>query len=95
MKITQYITTNGLTFQKRPIFPAVNMSSAQKLVASKTPVSSDFLGFGVAITGSSCYNLSLMEPTERRALLESIYTKNGLGLSVGRLSVGSSDQRTR
>ncbi len=91
MKITQYITTNGLTFEKRPIFPAVYMPAASTLTAGKTPVSNDFLGFGVAITGSSCYNLSLMDPAERRTFLESIYTKKGLGLSVGRLSVGSSD----
>lgn len=91
MKITQYITTNGLTFEKRPIFPAVYMPAASTLTAGKAPVSEDFLGFGVAITGSSCYNLAQMEPTARRAFLESIYTKKGLGLSVGRLSVGSSD----
>lgn len=91
MKITQYLTTNGLTFQKRPIFPAVYMPAALTLTEGKAPISEDFLGFGVAITGSSCINLSLMEPTERRAFLESIYSKKGLGLSVGRLSVGASD----
>lgn len=50
-----------------------------------------FYGFGVAITPSSCYVLSLMEPTERRQLLNYIYSKDGLGLSVGRLCIGSSD----
>ena len=50
-----------------------------------------FLGFGVAITPSSCYVLSLMEPTERHQLLNYIYSKDGLGLSVGRLCIGSSD----
>lgn len=51
----------------------------------------DFRGFGVALTGSSCYCLSQMDPTERRTLLERIYTDAGLGLSVARLTVGSSD----
>ena len=91
MKVTQYITGYGLDFQARPVFPAAYMPAASTLTANEAPVSEDFLGFGVAITGSSCYNLAQMEPTERRALLESIYTEKGLGLSVGRLSVGSSD----
>ena len=51
----------------------------------------DFRGFGVALTGSSCHCLSQMDPTERRTLLERIYTDAGLGLSVARLTVGSSD----
>ena len=71
MKITQYITTNGLTFEKRPVFPAVYASGAMMLRAGDTPVSEDFLGFGVAITGSSCYNLAQMDATERRALFPS------------------------
>ena len=50
-----------------------------------------FGGFGVAITPSSCYELSLMNPSERKELLNQIYSKNGLGLSVGRICVGSSD----
>jgi glucosylceramidase len=32
-----------------------------------------------------------MEASERRALLEHIYGKDGLGLSVARLTIGSSD----
>jgi len=91
MKVTQYITGAGLTMQKRIITPSEKISNSCMLSAGGTPVSENFLGFGMAITGSSCYNLSLMEPKERRAFLESIYTKKGLGLSVGRISVGSCD----
>ena len=54
-------------------------------------VSNDFLGFGVAITGSSCYNLAQMDKEHRDSFLQSIYGKDGLGLSIGRLSVASSD----
>ncbi len=54
-------------------------------------VNTNFYGFGVAITGSSCYNLSLMEKTDREKLLKTIYSKEGLNLGVGRLSIGSSD----
>lgn len=91
MKITQYITNEGLQFATRPVYPAADMSGALKLRETGRVVSRDFLGFGVAITGSSCYNLSIMEPSERRALLEDIYGKEGIGLSIGRLSIGASD----
>lgn len=49
------------------------------------------MGCGVAITGASCHELSLMKENERRELLESVYTKKGLGLSIGRLAIGASD----
>ena len=52
---------------------------------------SGFLGFGVAITPASCYELMLMPEDDRKALLSHIYTKDGLGLSVGRICIGSSD----
>ena len=55
------------------------------------PVNEKFNGFGVAITGSSCYELSTMSPEHRDAFLEDIYGRDGLNLSVARLSMGSSD----
>ena len=91
MNLKQYITTNGLTFQTREVFPSVHMNAAQTVRRTEATVSDDFLGFGVAITGSSCYELSLMEPAQRRALLNDIYGKDGLALSVARLTVGASD----
>lgn len=50
-----------------------------------------FDGFGVAITPSSCYELNLIDPSERKELLQRIYSKDGVGLSVGRICVASSD----
>lgn len=91
MKVTQYLTTEGLSFVTRPIFSSVPMSGARKVTRTEKVVSDDFLGFGVAITGSSCYDLALMQPDERTKLLRDIYTKEGIGLSVARLSIGSSD----
>jgi len=91
MKLTQYLTTDNLEFAEREIFPAVHMPGAYQMKRTDKTVSDDFLGFGVAITGSSCYDLSLMEPSERAALIRDIYTKDGIGLSIARLSVGSSD----
>ena len=77
-------------FIKKTLFPSQKLSGIQSL--KREDVASDnFLGFGVAITGSSCYNLAKMEQVERTEFLKSIYSIDGLGLSVGRVSVGASD----
>ena len=79
---------NSLT--EREIFASQYVPGAVALQVSDQSYSG-FDGFGVAITPSSCYELSLMEPSERKELLRKIYTKDGLGLSVGRICVASSD----
>ena len=49
-------------------------------------------GFGCAITGSTSYNLLLMDPSEREALLREIFDPvEGQGSSLVRVSIGSSD----
>ena len=75
---------------EREIFPALHVPRAARLTAGGE-ANEGFMGFGVAITPSSCYELSLMEPAERRALIEDVFTKKGLNLSVARLCIGSSD----
>lgn len=91
MKVTQYFTTEGAELYQSPVFLSEKMSGTKKICRTQNIVSKDFLGFGVAITGSSCFNLTQMPDEERTAFLQSIYGKNGLGLSIGRLSVASSD----
>jgi glucosylceramidase len=49
------------------------------------------LGFGGAFTDSSCYLLSRMEQGARQAMLDEFFGRQGLGLSVGRTSIGCSD----
>lgn len=90
MKITQYFTDATHSLAKREVFPSVFMNNAITLTVGDE-ISRDFMGYGVAITGSSCYQLSTMSPEERRRTIEYIYGKNGVGLSVGRLTIGSSD----
>lgn len=74
----------------REIFPSLPVPGAETIKVSDK-FTSGFLGFGVAITPSSCYELSLMDAEERRALLRHIYTEDGIGLSVARLCIASSD----
>lgn len=49
------------------------------------------LGFGGAFTDASCYLFSRMDPEPRRQLLRDLMGPQGLGLSVGRTCIGSSD----
>ena len=72
------------------IFPTLPMNGATRLHVSDK-YTTGFYGFGLALTPSTCYELSLMEASERKEFLRHIYSKDGLGLSVGRICIGSCD----
>ncbi|MGH9435612.1 MAG: glycoside hydrolase family 30 protein, partial [Terriglobia bacterium] len=54
----------------------------------------EVLGFGGAFTDASCYLFHQMPAESRHALLSELYGPAGLGLSVGRTCMGSSDYST-
>ena len=87
-KIT--FTDQTHSHSEREIFISQYVPGAVALQVSDQSYSG-FDGFGVAITPSSCYELSLIDPSERKELLQRIYSKDGVGLSVGRICVASSD----
>ena len=91
MRYVQYFTDPTHNHAKREVYPSMKMEGAKTIRISSEPNANTFRGFGVALTASSCFNLSLMESAERRKFLESIYSDEGLGLSVARLTIGSSD----
>ena len=64
---------------------------AQSVEIGREPSVDSFLGFGVALTGSSCYLLNRAEKSARDRVLGDTFGKDGLNLSVARVSVGSSD----
>ena len=92
MKPKLYVTSKDVFFEEKDIFECPDlMPAAQQVRADESSVLCRHRGFGVAVTGSSCYLLSKMTREKRDAFLADIYGKDGLGLSVGRLSIGSSD----
>lgn len=91
MNGVQIFTDQNHFLAEQEIFSGVEQVSRAKLLEIEEQTNVGFKGLGVAITGASCYELSLMEPEERKALLKKIYSRDGIGLSVGRLSIGSSD----
>ncbi|HEX4036517.1 MAG TPA: glycoside hydrolase family 30 beta sandwich domain-containing protein [Acidobacteriaceae bacterium] len=76
---------DALTWQTaQPASPSgVRLEPAQRFQS--------ILGFGAALTGASCYLLQQLDPPKRRALLDECFAPAGLGLSVARTTIGSSD----
>ncbi len=89
--IKAYSTNQNGCLLEKEIIECDYISGATQLNLSDIPVNLGFLGFGVAITGSSCYLLNQMPSEERKRLLTDIYSKDGLNLNVARISIGSSD----
>ena len=89
MKAKQIFSCKEHSLSVREVFPTLPNPVFAPLEQG-TEVT-DFLGFGAAITPASCYELSQLPPAERAALLQKLYGKEGLGLSVARLCIGSSD----
>lgn len=91
MTVTQYSTNAFSRFGARELAPALPVPELISCRPAKNPIGQDFAGFGIALTGSSCYLLSKMPAERRRAFLADIFSPEGLNLSVARLTVASSD----
>jgi len=52
------------------------------------------LGFGAAFTDAACYMFNQLTPASREQLFQELFAPSIMGLSVGRIGVGSSDYST-
>ena len=91
MKATIYTTNEYAEYVSKPLTSGVSLSGITTINESTALSNSDFIGTGVAITGSSCYNLSKLDSDIRHKLLYNLYSKDGLNFNIGRLSIGASD----
>ena len=55
----------------------------------------EILGFGGAFTDAACYTFNRLAPAEREKLFHEFFHPSEMGLSVGRICVGSSDYSTK
>lgn len=94
MQGIQYTTNRYGQFVAYPVKESLSVGGAINVTKSESCFDEHW-GIGVAITDSSCYNLMLMNKKDRTALLEDLYSKEGLGLSVARLCIGSCDYSAR
>lgn len=73
------------------IHPIVAMKAIDLDAAT---VSHEYFGCGVSMTDASCWILSQMNPDVRRKLLNDIFSRQGINLSMIRLNCGASDYST-
>ena len=91
MKGTAIATNTDHRFSKTEIFYSERMPGADTYLKVSDKYYNDFLGFGLALTSSTCYELSLMDATQRKELLKHVYGKDGISLGIGRICVGACD----
>ena len=92
--VTAYITKadKSKLFQKETFaFGKPGSMSPAQIRYDKSKTSFEVQGFGTAITTASGYNLLKMQPEDRKALLEETFSKEKVGSSLIRVSIGASD----
>ena len=55
----------------------------------------EVLGFGASFTDAACFMINRLAPAARRQLLYELFDPSGMGFSVARLALGSSDYATK
>ncbi len=55
----------------------------------------EILGFGGAFTDATCYTFNRLAPAAREQLFHELFHPSEMGLSIGRICVGSSDYSTK
>lgn len=92
--VSMYVTTSNRAYDLKA--QAVDFSEKDNM--SPTTIRLDAAtryqtmdGFGAAITGSTCVNLSLMDADKRKAFLEETFSPSKYGFSYVRVAIGCSD----
>ena len=91
MKATAIVTNTDHPHYVGEIFHCERMPGVDTFLKVSDTYYDGFLGFGLALTSASCYELNQLDPDVRKELLKHIYGKDGIGLNVGRICVGASD----
>lgn len=94
--VTAYVTTNTRSqqFAMQEVAFSSKADNMSPLTISLKPAEQyqTMDGFGVAITGSTAYNLLKMIPEDRSAFLKETFSEvEGMGLSYVRIAIGCSD----
>lgn len=68
---------------------------ADAIVIDVTRTYQEIVGFGAALTEASAYMINQLDPATREKFLHELFHPSGLGMSITRICVGSSDYATR
>jgi glucosylceramidase len=83
------------TAQPAAWHPAVETPPADYLWLNPAVKFQEVLGFGGAFTDATCYTFNRLSPQAREQLFHELFHSSEMGLSVGRICVGSSDYATK
>jgi glucosylceramidase len=75
--------------------PASGTPGADQLRLNPSIKFQEILGFGGAFTDAACYTFNQLSPAAREQLFHELFHPAEMGLSVGRICVGSSDYSTK
>jgi glucosylceramidase len=75
--------------------PAMGTSTADQLRLNPGAKFQEILGFGGAFTDAACYTFNQLSASAREKLFHELFHPSEMGLSTGRVCVGSSDYSTK
>ena len=97
--ISVWVTSDGERYQAGP---TIRWNDSDRAAATTSQIQlnpdekfQDILGFGGAFTDAACYTFNRLEPPARERLFHELFHPSQMGLSMGRLPVGSSDYATK
>jgi glucosylceramidase len=97
-EISAWVTAGDERFAAAPALtwqPSSKTSGNDLLQLNPSTKFQHILGFGGAFTDAACYTFNQLQPAARERLFHELFHPSEMGLSVGRLCVGSSDYATK
>lgn len=93
--VTMYVTTSSRSYdlsRQTVEFNSKASMSPSTITLAPAVAYQNVDGFGVAVTGSTCFNLMQMKQADRTAFLTETFSQDkGFGFSYVRISIGCSD----
>jgi glucosylceramidase len=97
-EISVWVTSDDERFAAGPKItwrPGPEKLATDKIYLNPSTKFQQILGFGGAFTDAACYTFNRLEPAAREKLFHELFHSSEMGLSVGRICVGSSDYSTK
>jgi glucosylceramidase len=97
-EISIWVTSGDERFAAAPRAtwrPALGTPGTDQLRLNPSTKFQEILGFGGAFTDAACYTFNRLSVPEREKLFHELFHPSEMGLSVGRICVGSSDYSTK
>lgn len=97
-EISVWVTAGDQRFAVAPRVtwrPAAGTATTDQLRLNPGAKFQQILGFGGAFTDATCYMFNQLAPSAREQLFHELFHPSEMGLSTGRICVGSSDYSTK